>query len=436
MGIELKSKSGVGFGSTLYDQSHRYMESGALDRIFFASHAVDGLQNVLNGSNKPDIGILNQTSQKLCAGITAGEYTRETVDHAIEQALPEEFLNRRTSAAATIRKYISSKLDGPVADSKSPIPLTQAMTELQRARCPMEMGIIHVPLNLRGGVLYDIEKNIDPDQAYDPHILRDAELLSRETDPVFARREEPWVRHCIWREYGGLPEAYLPNVRESDQAFRPIDLLAFPESPDPTDAVEAPDLNEAIGVEAKGESSFGGDRMIRQLSEFLQTKTLSRLYLAVPQSLEEESLNVLSLHEELDEVGILAVDEDGTVSLARRATNMIPQHDGYMDRYRPRKIGYGDITLERGQDVISPFVTEEEAERLKNSDAAEYAQDLLTDNSELADTNGWISATFSNSLRSPESEFEQGKKLDRISSKDGLLIPTMIARTRSKTHQR
>jgi len=54
--------------------------------------------------------------------------------------------------------------------------------------------------------------------------------------------------------------------------------------------------------------------MIRQLSEFLQTKTLSRLYLAVPQSLEEESLNVLSLHEELDEVGILAVDEDGTVS--------------------------------------------------------------------------------------------------------------------------
>jgi len=72
-----------------------------------------------NGSNKPDIGILNQTSQKLCAGITAGEYTRETVDHAIEQALPEEFLNRRTSAAATIRKYISSKLDGPVADSKS-----------------------------------------------------------------------------------------------------------------------------------------------------------------------------------------------------------------------------------------------------------------------------------------------------------------------------
>jgi len=160
MGIELKSKSGVGFGSTLYDQSHRYMESGALDRIFFASHAVDGLQNVLNGSNKPDIGILNQTSQKLCAGITAGEYTRETVDHAIEQALPEEFLNRRTSAAATIRKYISSKLDGPVADSKSPIPLTQAMTELQRARCPMEMGIIHVPLNLRGGVLYDIERKI------------------------------------------------------------------------------------------------------------------------------------------------------------------------------------------------------------------------------------------------------------------------------------
>jgi len=73
----------------------------------------------------------------------------------------------------------------------------------------------------------------------------------------------------------GLPEAYLPNVRESDQAFRPIDLLAFPESPDPTDAVEAPDLNEAIGVEAKGESSFGGDRMIRQLSEFHQTKTLS-----------------------------------------------------------------------------------------------------------------------------------------------------------------
>jgi len=104
----------------------------------------------------------------------------------------------------------------------------------------MEMGNYPRPAQSQGGVLYDIEKNIDPDQAYDPHILRDAELLSRETDPVFARREEPWVRHCIWREYGGLPEAYLPNVRESDQAFRPIDLPRIPRKSRPDRCCRGP----------------------------------------------------------------------------------------------------------------------------------------------------------------------------------------------------
>jgi hypothetical protein len=122
-----------------------------------------------------------------------------------------------------------------------------------------------------------------------------------------------------------------------------------------------------------------------------------------------EDANALLSSNDFSKVGILAVSKEGEVWVEQEAAQMVPEHDGYLERYDKRKVGYGNVELDSGKEVVSPYLTDEEAERLKNSDAAEYAKDVLADNSGLADED-WIQATVSESLRKPESEFDQGKK--------------------------
>lgn len=406
-GIELKKSEGTRFGSTLYDQAHRYIESGLLDRVFFASSVVDGFQKAFFGSQSPDIMILSQISRRLGAGIIEGNYSKEEVLREVDQKLPESFLSRQISPSPSIREYIESKLEIRGEPRKSPISIEEGITKMARAQFPKELGVIHVPLNLDNDILREVEKNIVPGRAYEPHILRQGDRLERTGKPEFSRHEEPWIRHCCWREYGGFPEGHIPNQMESDQAYRPIDLLAFPESYDPTDTIKEPDLHDIVGIEAKGESSYQPKRIIKQLSEFLATETLSRLYLAVPSSLAPRAVTLIEGSENLDVVGVFSVDESGEFTVERYATIMAPKHDGYIEKHQLRKVGYGEIQVEGQKDVVNPFVTDEEAERLKNPDASAYAHDILTDNSEIADSDGWIRATSSRPIRPPESDFNQ-----------------------------
>ena len=408
-GIEVKRGEAISFGSRFYDQAHRYMESGKLDRLYFASPQVESIQKAFRGTHPPDVGVISQSSQKLGAGIEAGRYTTADVLSAIDERFDDSFLERQISGSPSIRQYIEKKLDSPGRSSKDPVPLDVGLRELARSRFPEELGVIHVPQNIVEGVLYDVQRHLDPSQAYEPRVLREASQIERTDKPTFARREEPWIRHCCWREYGGLPEGHIPNVMESDQPWRPIDLIAFPESYDPTDAVQNPELNEVVGIEAKGESSFQRNRVREQLSEFLQTETLSRLYLAVPETLAEQAVSFVEGTESLGAVGIFAISEAGELRLARRATQMMPVHDGYIEEYSEQKVGYGNLKLPDGKSVQNPYITDEEAQRLKNPDAASYARDILEDRSNLADDDGWIRSTVDKTDQRAESDFSQSK---------------------------
>lgn len=408
-GIEVKRGEGIGFGTRFYDQAHRYMESETLDRLYFASPQVEGIQKALLGSHPPDAGILNQTSQKLGAGIEAGEYTKAEVLAAIDERFEDAFLQRRLSGSPSIRRYIEKKLEPHGGSTKDPVALETGLRELARARFPEEVGVIHIPQNIAGDVFFDVNRHIDPTQAYEPRILQEAPLLNRTGAPSFARREEPWIRHCCWREYGGLPEGHIPNVMVSDQPWRPIDLLAFPESNDPTDAVLDSALHEVVGIEAKGEASYRPDRIRKQLGEFLQTETLSRLYLAVPESLADQAVALVDDTPELEPVGVFGVSAAGDLSVHRRANELTPIHDGYLEEYSEQKVGYGNLNLDGGKPVENPFVTDEEAQRLKNLDAASYARDILEDLSDKTDADGWIRASVESEDRPPECEFEQSK---------------------------
>ena len=402
-GIELKKQ---GFGE--YEQANRYIESGKIDRLYIATDRIESLQKALSGPAPLNVSTLNQNSMKLGVGVEQGEYSVEEVMQAVDSEFSDEMLNQQVSGSPSLREYIRKRVETG-SNSKDAISLDQGITNLSRASCPTELGVIHIPFNLESGTLRDVEKNLSPEEAYEPRIFQEADRIERDRTLDFSREEEPWVRHCVWREYGGLPEGHIPNPMESDQPHRPIDVLSFEGSYDPTDAVENPGEHEVIGIEAKGRSSFTSKRTAQQLSDFLATSTLSRLYLAVPTVLAEKARSLLS-SEDLSEVGILTVTEDGDVVVEREAERMEPEHDGYIERYDERKVGYGNVEIASGKEVVSPYVTAEEAERLKNSDAAEYAQDIITDNSELADDDGWIRASTTDSLRQPESEFDQGKK--------------------------
>ncbi|WP_343782988.1 pentapeptide repeat-containing protein [Halorubrum aquaticum] len=400
-GIELKRG---GFSS--YEQAGRYLESGYLDRLYIASNSVKTTIEAFQKPHPINQSTLNQTSRKLGAGVVEGRYTQSEVMEAVDDRLDATMLNRKFGGEKSVRKYIKHRIRSKPGGSKTPIPLEIGVETLARARFPTELGVIQIPLPLSNSKFRNAEKHISPDQAPEPQILREADTLNREYDPTFSRREEPWVRHSLWKHFGGLPEGHIPNVKDSDQPHRPIDLIAFEGSYDPSDVVKAPESNEILGIEAKGESSSTLSRVDEQLSEYLRTSTLSRLYLAVPVSMAGQATERLSENNELLQVGLLTVAEDGTVAIQKEAGKLQVDHDGYLSRHSKHKTGFGSVSIPGGKIVQSPYVTDEEADRLANKDADKYASQLLTDNSILADDSGRIRTDRPTELRPPESEHE------------------------------
>lgn len=401
-GIELKRG---GFSS--YEQVGRYLESGYLDRLYIASNSVKTTIEAFQKPQPINHSTFNQISLKLGAGIAEGCYTQSEVMEAVEDGLDAAMLNREFGGERSVRKYIKRRIRSEPGAAKTPIPLERGVETLARARFPTELGVIQIPLTLSNSEFRNTEKHLSPDQAPEPQVLREADPLVREHDPTFSRREEPWVRHSLWKHFGGLPEGHIPNVKDSDQPHRPIDLITFEGSYDPSDVVTAPESNEILGIEAKGESSSALSRVNEQLSEYLMTSTLSRLYLAVPVSMSDRATERLSENNDLLQVGLLTVAEDGNVETQKEAQKLQVDHDGYLNRYSKDKTGFGSVSIPGGKPVQSPYITDEEADRLANKDAEKYASQLLTDNSILADDSGRIRTDQPTELRPPESEYEK-----------------------------
>lgn len=383
-GVEVK----VGeFGTQQVD---RYAESAALDRLYVASGKKLDPEN-----DSIDVNALSQTRKRLRAGMTEDRYSQEEIEQELTAALSREEREQEIGSQ-TLYEYIQPYEN--IESDKTPISLEDAVRRIQNAITFSELGIIHVPSA-------SLQEAMSPGDAPAPVILQEASELSRTKTVEFARREEPWVRHWLWRTNGGLPEGHIPNILESDQPYRPIDLITFEGSDDPTASVKNPTDNKVIGFEAKGEGSFSTHRLEEQLTQFLETSTLSRLYLGVPDSIEAKAVEFISSHPELDQVGVVTVAIDGSVTTVHPAGTMIPEHDGYLERQTGRKTGYGDeLPTEIDDTVTAPYITDEEAIRLKYTDPEPVADELLTNEFEYVDGNGYVTPAFTISQRPPLDE--------------------------------
>jgi hypothetical protein len=360
IGIELKAGSGVSWGAQLSGQVWRYLDSGVFDVVYFASPSVSKVAERLDQNRtEPQISVISQASRKLRAGVQADQYTAEEALGRIEQKVDEEILSYEFSnGRRTVRSYIRRHLEERTERSLSPISIETGIRNISRSVFPTELGLIEVPLPLQGGYLRSPRMALTPGEIHRPTIVREAQQLNRTGEPAFMREEEPWVRHAAWKQFGGLPEGSIPNVMESERIDRPIDLVAFDAEWDPTSILET-DTGDVVGVEAKGRGSFSSTRVETQLTEFLETGSLSRLYLAVPDSLENHAQDLVTGHDNLNPVGVLAVDNKGTVTTAREATSLPLEHDGFKYRTELYKTGYGNIRIPDSREVSSPFVLSE-----------------------------------------------------------------------------
>lgn len=358
LGVEVKT------GDYNTEQAHRYVESGKLDKVFIAStKKLDP-----GDTSSYDRRGLSQIRSKLSAAVDEDWYTKSELKAALKSNIPKNILEQQVGSQSLL-EYVS--LIG-TESTKQPISLDEGVTLIHRCVTFPELGVIYVPESEP----YNVQP---PDEAPDPKIIEEAEVLKRNSDVEFSFREEPWIRHNIWRVYGGIPEGHIPNNFDSDVPYRPIDLVVFSGSNDPADAVENPGENNIIGVEAKGLGSFSRKSVTDQLIEFLDTETLSQLYLAIPRQIQNKALEMIESNSSLSQVGILIVSTDGNVEQIRPATRMTPQYDGYMHNHEKRKTGYGDRFPADASEVISPYITSEEAVRLKYLDSIEYAQDIIPD---------------------------------------------------------
>ncbi len=363
IGIELKGKFSLKVsGQRFAKQIRRYINSGYLDEIYFASSNVGEIVTHLESSDpEPIRSVLSQAARKINAGINSGSIAIDKAIKQIDREVPDDLLDYQIQPRSTVRDYIIYRMKNYDEQKLNPAPLQECIKEIRWSRLPKEMGVIDIPFSLQGGYLRSPRMALEPEEARAPQIVRQASKLMRESTPSFSREEEPWVRHSVWKEYGGIPEGVIPNVMEKESVYkpsidRPIDIISFSGSWDPVDIYQTPAKGEIIGIEAKGRSSFTSKRVKEQLNDYLEPGVLTRLYLAVPTKFKDKALEVLNSQDELlDKVGLITVDKDGCVNTIQESSELDLKHDGYKKDGETYKVGYGDVRIPHGGEVQNPF---------------------------------------------------------------------------------
>jgi hypothetical protein len=179
--------------------------------------------------------------------------------------------------------------------------------------------------------------------------IKEASQLNRMYEPNISIGDEEKLRHALFVFYfRHLPicDEELPNPGGKEPVQR-VDLLIFRGSSNIAEIFNNQDKMDLIGIEVKT-SIRDKKHIVRQLRNYLDSSSLTRLYLAVPEKFARKAKDLLS--EELPKVGVLSLTEVGDVQIMKEASKLEMKYDSILIRIkgfrgyeseRIKKIGWG-----------------------------------------------------------------------------------------------
>jgi hypothetical protein len=113
-GIELKAGGSLMSTTT---QLRRYLESGYLDKLFYADYKTDAWS--LDGADDPptDRGHIARIGSQLGRGVKDGDYTRDDVFTALDRAFDHDYLHHSDGPQWSLRKYIAFRIKSRIGNS-------------------------------------------------------------------------------------------------------------------------------------------------------------------------------------------------------------------------------------------------------------------------------------------------------------------------------
>jgi hypothetical protein len=357
------------------EQINRYLESGWLDRLYHCSRRGHTVMDRLNKdqSYKSHTYESQQIRKEVGNAIAAGQYTESDYIDRLESAFPENMLEQKALGLwvvnkrvldedeKTIRSLLTKNIGIPTADfdpSQEYLDLDEAIELLMNEmNLPDSVGVLDIPFSydksnsaedsFRNLMDEPTNKAFSKSRWQEIEVCREAEPLSSERNPDFSRTNEAWVQHHTWQEMGDIREAVVPHP-DLDSEFL-IDIMYFEGGNTPTDIFRAGGAGRCIGIEAKGAAEFRSTAdhsdVRSQLERYRSSGALTHLYLSVPEKYRREGEQILKEH--MTEVGLITVDETGTVTTVRDSSRLEMDFDGYLEvsgKYEyTRSIGFGRL---------------------------------------------------------------------------------------------
>lgn len=383
IGVELKSNVPK-YPTKYYSQISRYIASGEFDKVYFASHDAERFRDRLDDM-KISYPSLRDAARHLNGGIESRRYSKGDVLETLDEEFSSEFLTDENASMSGFgekspKEYISCRLGA--STSYEPVSMQRGIELVRHAKVPKNVGVIKVPLGdlyipetpltENSSEAHRIEKPgsaLVPGGPEAPEILKEAKKLEKSSNKNLycKRNREQYIKHNVWTELTGIPEGSIPNIKESDQGHRPIDLLSFKQGTDPVDILRS-GQGEIVGVETKGIESFDipNAQIANQLKQYAESGGLSRLYLAVPRSLAESAQSLVEKSQLRNLVGIMTVNKSGNTSTISQAPTLDLRYDSYLHKGNVYRIGYDDLKLPDSNSPNSAYIHSEELARLRS----------------------------------------------------------------------
>ncbi|MFC4987092.1 hypothetical protein [Saliphagus infecundisoli] len=380
-GYEVKGASNINL-STI-KQLHKYLESGYLDRIFFASYEVDNFLSLVEDN---DYHYLLDHGKCYEAAAGAHQLIDQGVDPSqITNRIQKENPNileiqleggRRLEDNRTFEQWMSQLPNWKSGFEEEHQPTNPNIEDVVSTISDAinwfpytkQFGVVQVPLDVEqvkmGGrtkINEDLGELLTSQPSTDPRVIREAGLFPRERtiSPV---TNESSLHHAVWQEFGGLPEGALPNSKRGKDPVLMntsinIDLLSFDGGTTATEIMESG--GKVVGIEAKTRSGLNStERLNEQLVKYTKGGGLTHIYLAIPASDTDKAITLLDQFSSSasEKCGVIGVNNDGSVDIEMEAKEFSLENDGYGSPPEyPFYIGYGNADISDAPGIISCF---------------------------------------------------------------------------------